>query len=195
MIITTTSDQIKKILAGLCLPMPDGGYSVAALRATQIGGLAAELSQEKYRGQWNLSFDDLPPVPLDYAGLTESMDDKTAQSFLLAPGFIGADSEDLTYFVEEVYRQPVTQDNHLRVLQLFRLWYASVAPDEYHNPPDQPPKYEALSLRDTADKRTSRSERKRRELRGVLAEYGWDGESELLTAIQKRVVEPPHKPK
>lgn len=174
--------------------MPDGGYSMATLRAAQIGGLAAELSQEKYRGQWDLSFDDLPPVPLDYAGLTKGVDDKTAQVFSLAPGFIGADSEDITYFIEEVYRQPVTQENHARVLQLFRLWYALVAPNEYHNPPDQPPKYEALTLRDTAGKRTSRSDRKRRELRDVLKEYGWDGESELLTAIQKRTVEPPHKP-
>lgn len=195
MLITTTNEQIISILSDLCVRMPDGsGYSIATLRATQIGGLAAELSKEKYKGQWSLSFDDMPPVNLDYNGLTEGLDSNAAQTFLLAPMHVGADSDDLIHFVEDVYRQPVTQENHARVLQLFRLWYALAAPDEYHNPPDKPPQYEALSLRDTADKRTSRSDRRRRAVRDVLKQYGWKSESELLTAIGNGEVVPPRKP-
>ena len=196
MLITTTNEQIDNILSGLCVRMPDGsGYSIATLRATQIGGLAAELSQEKYRGQWSLSFDDMPPVNLDYNGLTEGLDSNAAQTFLIAPMHVGADSEDIMHFVEDVYRQPVTNENYARILQMFRLWYALVAPDEYHNPSDKPPQYEALSLRDTADKRTSRSDRRRRAVRDVLKQYGWKSESDLLTAIGKGAVLPPRKPK
>lgn len=195
MIITTTNEQIDNILSGLCLRMPDGsGYSIASLRATQIGGLAAELSQEKYKGQWSLSFDDIPPVNLDYNGLTQGLDNDASQTFLIAPMHVGADSEDLMHFVEDVYRQPVTNENYARVLQMFRLWYALAAPDEYHNPSDKPPQYEALSLRDTADKRTSRSDRRRAAVREVLKRYGWKSESDLLTAIGKGEVVPPRKP-
>ena len=195
MIITTTNEQIDNILSGLCLRMPDGsGYSIASLRATQIGGLAAELSRPQWRGQWSLSFDDMPPVNLDYNGLTEGLDSNAAQTFLLAPMHVGADSDDLIHFVEDVYRQPVTNENYARVLQMFRLWYALVAPDEYHNPLDKPLQYEALSLRDTADKRTSRSDRRRAAVREVLKRYGWKSESDLLTAIGKGEVVPPRKP-
>lgn len=196
MIINTTNKQIDNILSGLCIRMPDGsGYSIATLRATQIGGLAAELSRPQWRGQWSLSFDDMPPVNLDYNGLTEGMDNDASQTFLIAPMHVGADSDDLIHFVEDVYRQPVTNENYARILQIFRLWYALVAPDEYHNPSDKPPQYEALSLRDTADKRTSRSGKRRRELRDVLSRYGWKSESDLLTAIGKGEVVPPRKPK
>lgn len=193
MLITTTNERVRSVLAGLCMAMPDG-YSAATLTATQIGGLAAELSQERYRGQWSLSFDDLPPVPLDYAGLTEGMDDRTAQAFLLAPAYIGADSEDITYFVEEVYCQPVTQDNHTRVAQLFRLWYAWTCPDEYCNPPGQPPKFEALSLRDTTDKRNARTHKRQTEIGALLEKHGWPNQSALLTAMKNGMVPMPDNP-
>lgn len=199
MLITTTNERVRGVLAGLCMAMPDG-YSAATLTAAQIGGLAAELSQERYRGQWALSFDDMAPVPLDYAGLTEGMDDRTAQAFLLAPGFIGADSEDITYFVEEVYRQPVTQGNHVRVAQLFRLWYAWTCPEEYCNPPGQPPKFEALSLRDTSAKRNLRTRKRAGNMNELLARHGWlnaigePSRSALDTAFLNGVVEMPDNP-
>lgn len=196
MIIATTNDQIRKVLAGLCLPMPDGsGYSVATLSARQLANLCTVLSQEKYRGAWSVSFADLPPVPRCYADLVE-MDGQTEQAFLLSPGFIGADSEDLIYFVEEVYRQPVTMSTYPRVAQLFRFWYAATHPDEYCDPPE--PGDSALlelNLRyDGAANRNRRTRKRSAELRAAFAAKGWDSPSAVLTAMKNGRVEIPQNP-
>lgn len=197
MIIATTSVSIRKILAGLCLPMPDGsGYSTAALTARQLANLCTAMSQEKYRGAWSVSFADLPPVPRSYADLVEEMDSKTEQAFLLSPGFIGADSEDLIYFVEAVYCQPVTMSTYPRVAQLFRFWYAATYPDEYCDPPE--PGDSALlelNLRyDGAENRNRRTRKRDAELRAAFAAKGWDSPSAVLTAMKNGLVEIPWNP-
>lgn len=198
MIITATNEQIQRTLAGLCLRMPDdSGYSVATLTNTQLGNLCKVLAREKYRGEWSVSFADLPPANRSYADLAEDLDETTEQAFLLAPGFIGADSEDLIYFVETVYGQPVTMSNHARTLQLFRLWYAFINPDKYQNPPEPgDPTLLELNLRyDDAKNRNRRTRKREEELRQKFAAKGWDSPSALLTAMKNGTVEIPQNPR
>lgn len=161
MMITTTDHRIDKILSSICLQMPDGsGYSAATLSATHLRNLCAVLTKPEHAGNWSVSFADQRPTNWRYADLLESLDDATEQAFLLAPGYIGADSEDLIYWLEEVYSQPVTMDNYGRVAQLFRLWYAATHLDEYHNPPDSPPtKFAEMSLAETPEARKDRNRR------------------------------------
>lgn len=160
MLITTNNTRLQKILAGVCLCMPDGsGYSTDANTVAQLSNLATVLTTD-YPGEWDVSFTDQQPVAWGYADLTESLDDHDSQAFILAPGAIGADSIDLEHFVENVYSQPVTTSNWQRVLQLFRLWYACEHPDEYQNPPGvTPAKYAALSLAETPEARKERNRR------------------------------------
>jgi hypothetical protein len=79
-----------------------------------------------------------PAPPSLYESLTAGMSDKNAQAFVLCPMFIGGDSVDIETFVEEVYRQPVTDENYREVAQEFRRWYRENYPSEYHPPPAQP---------------------------------------------------------
>lgn len=197
MIITTTNEQIQRTLAGLCLRMPDdSGYSVATLTNTQLANLCKVLAQEKYRGEWSVSIADLPSANRSYVDLVEGLDETTEQAFLLAPGFIGADSEDLIYFVETVYDQPVTMSNHARTLHLFRLWYASTSPDEYQNPPEPgDPALLELNLRyDDAENRNRRTRKRESEMRVKFAAKGWDSPSSVLTAMKNGTVEIPQNP-
>jgi hypothetical protein len=69
-----------------------------------------------------------------YKRLTAGLSDKTAGALLIAPAFIGGDSTDWDVFVTDVWQRSVTEANHEAVAQLFRRWYALVAPDEYHAP-------------------------------------------------------------
>lgn len=160
MLITTTNPRLDKILSGVCGRMPDGsGYSVATNTAGQLSNLATVLTTD-YTGEWTVSFADQQGTGLRYADLLESLDDATEQAFLLSPGYIGADSEDLLFWLETVYGQPVTMANYGRVAQLFRLWYAATYPAEYHNPPDAPPaKYAGLTLAETPEARKERNRR------------------------------------
>lgn len=174
MIIHTANEQLARLLTPYSLRMPDDdqAFVMAPASVQQLDRLCTVMT-DKYAGQWSVSFDG-KPAPLDYAGLTENLNDDTAQAFILSPMFIGADSEDLTYWLEEVYRQPVTMDNHKRVAQYFRFWYAWTHPDEYINPPDAPPtKYAELDLRTPPAARkeaTRRTQALRRERQAQAAQ-------------------------
>lgn len=194
MLIITTDHQIQKILAGFCLLMPDGSYSVAPLPDAQLRNLCTELNKPKYAGNWSISFADQPVIGLRYTDLLENLDDTTGQAFLLAPGYIGADSEDLLYWLEEVYGQPVTMANYGRVAQLFRFWFASAHPDEYHDPPDVRPGLATVALQDTPDKRNARTRRRGEQIAAMLAAKGWAGQSEMLTAMLNGRVDVPANP-
>lgn len=69
-----------------------------------------------------------------YRRLVADLSDRTEQALLIAPAFIGGDTSDWDVFLTEVWQRPVTEENHREVAQLFRQWYALVAPDEYHDP-------------------------------------------------------------
>lgn len=69
-----------------------------------------------------------------WRALTVSLNEKNEQALLVCPMFIGGDSSDITVFVEDVWNQPVTDENYREVAQAFRAWYAQHAPDEYHAP-------------------------------------------------------------
>ena len=195
MLITTTDPRLDKILAGVCLPMTDGsGYSTATNTASQLANLATVLTTD-YPGLWSVSFADQKVMGWRYVDLLEPLDDATEQAFLLSPGYIGADSEDLIFWLEEVYGQPVTMANYGRVTQLFRLWYACEHPREYHNPPNESPKYAALSLLDTPAKRNERTKRRYDAQRERFAAKGWKNPSAVLTAMMKGEIEIPQNPK
>jgi hypothetical protein len=149
MIIHTQNEQLAALLSAYSLRMPDDDFAfcMATAKVQQLNRLCAVMTGNKFAGQWSVTFDG-KPAPLDYAGLTENLDDDTAKAFMQLPMFIGAESEDLTGWLEDVYRQPVTMDNCERVAQYFRFWYAAYHPDEYVNPPSSPPaKYAELDLR------------------------------------------------
>lgn len=196
MIIATADPRLGKILAGVCPRILDGsGYSTAPNTASQLSNLATVLATE-YAGLWSVSFADQQPVALGYADLTESLDAHDSQDFILAPANIGADSTDLEHFVENVYCQPVTPANWQRVLQLFRIWYAATCPSEYRNPPDgASPKYAALSLKDTSEKRNARTKKRYDAQRERFAARGWKNPSAVLTAMMKGEIEIPQNPK
>ena len=71
---------------------------------------------------------------MNYDELTASLPPDVANAFILAPGYIGADSIDLILYITE-NQITVTPDNYLQVAQAFRQWYKEAAPDEYHDPP------------------------------------------------------------
>lgn len=206
MIITTDDPKLIKILSGVCLRMPDGsGYSTDAATEDQLRNLCTEVNKRdidkrtmqikpKY-DDWSVSFADQPITGLRYADLLESLDADTEQAFLLFPRHIGADSEDLIYWLEEVYGQPVNQDNYGRVVQLFRFWYAATHPDEYHDPPGANPRFAVLSLYDTADKKTARTRKRRAQELAAFAARGWDSVSACNTAMKNGEVEIPWNPK
>lgn len=69
-----------------------------------------------------------------WRALTVGLSEKNEQALLVCPVFIGGDSSDITVFVEDVWNQPVTDENYKEVAQAFRAWYEQHAPDEYHDP-------------------------------------------------------------
>ena len=110
--------------------------------------------------------------------------------------FSSASGNDLTVFLEEVYRHPVTPDNYPRVAQLFRLWYATVAPNEYREP-----SWNNVSMagpwfnwRYPAPPSKDRNAKKRQREDEAVRQYGWTSAREMITAIAKGEVTPPQKP-
>lgn len=71
---------------------------------------------------------------MTYQELTTDLSDKNSQALLICPVYIGGDSVDMETFIEDVWRQPVTDSNYRQVAQAFRTWFAEVAPTEYHPP-------------------------------------------------------------
>lgn len=71
---------------------------------------------------------------MTYDELTASLPPDIANAFILAPGYIGADSVDLILYITE-NQITVTPNNYLQVAQSFRQWYEEIAPNEYHDPP------------------------------------------------------------
>lgn len=194
MIIRSTNPQVSTLLSGICLQMPDGsGWSTATATASQLDYLTTEL-WKNYRGEWTMTSDN--PGPTIPEEELNQLDPKTWQAFIVAPVFINADSEDLTVFLEEVYRHPVTPDNYQRVAQLFRLWYATIAPEEYHEP-----SWGNVSMagpwfnwRYPAPPSKGRNAKKRQREDEAVRPFGWKSASELVTAIAKGEVTPPKKP-
>ena len=72
---------------------------------------------------------------MTYDELTEQLPARIADAFILAPGYIGADSLDLEHYIETVWKAPVTEKNYKAVAESFRQWYKKHHPDEYHDPP------------------------------------------------------------
>lgn len=182
MIIHTTNEQLATLLAPYSLRMPDNNHAFLMAPATvqQLDRLCTVMTT-KYAGQWSVAFDWQPTR--SYEDLTEGVDGDTWQAFMLAPGYIGADSEDLINFIENVYGQPVNNDNHKRVAQLFRFWYAATHPNEYRNPPATPPaKYAELDLTNPAD--SASKSRRQRERRAQAAQvFGLDTIDKLAAAV------------
>lgn len=197
MIISTTNPQVGVLLAAVCLQLPDdSGWSTATADATQLDGLATVL-WKKHRGEWRVRTDNPgPPIPYDELRSIIQLELKTGQTFFSAPEFIGAKGTDLAYFIQNVYRSPVTDDNYQRVAQLFRIWFAFVAPNKYHEP-----KWRSASSagpwfnwRYPSPPSKARIAKKRMREDEVAKEFGWKSAGELLTAIGNREVIPPRKP-
>lgn len=194
MIIGTNNPQVAILLADICLRMPDGsGWSTATATASQLDSLTTALWRD-HRGEWTMTSDN--PGPTIPEEELNQLDTKTWQAFILAPAFINAGSNDLIVFLEEVYRHPVTPGNYQRVAQLFRLWYATVAPNEYHEP-----SWGNVSMagpwfnwRYPAPPSKGRNAKKRMREDEAVRQYGWKSASELITAIAKGDVTPPTKP-
>lgn len=82
---------------------------------------------------------------MTYDELTIGLSKKNSEALMVAPMFIGGDSTDIITFVEDVYQKPVTDANYRQVAQEFKAWYATVAPDEYHEPTPTPSLLRAMS--------------------------------------------------
>jgi hypothetical protein len=76
---------------------------------------------------------------MTYDELTSTLPPALADAFILAPGYIGADSLDLETYIETVWKAPVTVENYKAVAQSVRQWYREHCPDEYHDPPREFP--------------------------------------------------------
>ena len=160
MIIHTFTPQTTELVAirGLRQVNDAHAFNMAPATTTQIGQLCTVLAT-KYLGQWSVSFE--PAAPVSFEELSEGVDGDTWQAFMLLPGAIGADTDDLVYWLEEVYRQPVTNDNWGRVLEMFRFWYACTHPAEYVEPVTaKPPKFAELDLRTPAEAKRASNRRK-----------------------------------
>jgi hypothetical protein len=136
MIIHTTNESLAALLAPYGLRMPDDDHVFCMAQATvqQLDRLCTVMTT-KYAGQWTVNFDGHPTA--SYEDLTGGLDGANWQTFMLAPGKYGGDTEDLINFVENIYGLPVDNANHEQVVQMFRLWYAATSPDKYVNPPNQ----------------------------------------------------------
>lgn len=165
MLITTHSAACAALVAPYGLRQGDNTFNMAPATVRQLDRLCTVLTAT-FAGQWSVSFDG-EPAGLSAEDLTEGVDGEHWQALLLAPSYIGADTEDFIHWLEEIYSQPVTNANYMRVMQLFRFWYASTQPGEYCNPTGaQPAKYALLSLQEqpeTRRERQARAQKARRE--------------------------------
>jgi hypothetical protein len=175
MIIHTRNEAVAALVAPYGIQVHDADYAFIMPPSTtiqQLDRLCTILTTD-HAGQWSVSFDG-EKTGLSYEDLTKNVDGEHWQAMLLAPGYIGADSEDLIYWLEEVYGQPVTNENYKRVAQLFRYWYACAHPAEYVNPPDAiPAKYAKLQLAHPADNKAKQARRNQRRIDAV-ARIGYD---------------------
>lgn len=194
MLIFTTHPPTANLLNNVCMPTPNG-YSVAANTTFQLSNLCAVLTLPRYAGSWSVSFTDQEPTGLSANDLLSSLDQTTEQSFLLSPGFIGADTEDLLHWLKTIYSHPVNMQNYPRVAQLFRLWYACTYPAEYQDPPEKPFDFAEWTLRhDTPSRRNARTQRRGQKVMELLSVKGWNSQSEMITAMLNCRVEVPENP-
>lgn len=160
MIIHTFTPAVAELVAPYGLRQVDDAhaFNVAPATTTQLGRLCTVLAT-KYLGQWSVSFE--PAAPVSFEELSQGVDGDIWQAFMLLPGAIGADTDDLVYWLEEVYRQQVSNDNYGRVLEMFRFWYASAHPEEYVEPRTaKPAKFAELDLRTPAEAKRASNRRK-----------------------------------
>lgn len=193
MIIHAISPAVAELVASYGLRQVDDAhaFNMAPATTTQLGRLCTVLAT-KYLGQWSVSFE--PAAPVSFEELSVGVDGDTWQSFMLMPGLIGADTEDLTYWLEEVYRQPVSNDNYGRVLEMFRFWYASTHPEEYVEPiTAKPPKFAELDLRTPAESRRANNRRKsaarQERMQMAATKCGFGTIDQLVNAINDGSVE------
>ena len=187
MIIHTFTANVAGLVApyGLREVNDASAFNMAPATTTQLGRLCTVLVA-KYPGQWSVSFE--PGRPASFEELSEGVDGDTWQAFMLLPGAIGADTDDLVYWLEEVYRQPVSNDNWGRVLEIFRFWYACTHPEEYVEPHTaKPPKYAELDLRTPAEAKRANNRRKsaarQERMQMAAARCGFGSIDQLVNAI------------
>lgn len=113
---------------------------------------------------------------MTYEELTIGLSEKNSQAFLLCPMFIGGDSVDMETFVEDVWRQPVTDDNYKEVAQEFKKWYAKVAPDEFHEPTPTPSLLSTMRGATPGRPPIGDEPGKKRSLHATDADWQWLGE-------------------
>jgi hypothetical protein len=193
MIIHTFTPQTTELVAPRGLRQVDDAHAfdMASATTTELGWLCTVLAT-KYPGQWSVSFE--PAAPVSFEELSEGVDGDTWQAFMLLPGAIGADTDGLVYWLEEIYRQPVTNDNWGRVLEMFRFWYASTHPEEYVEPiTAKPPKFAELELRTPAEAKRASNRRKsaarQERMQMAATRCGFGTIDQLVNAINDGVVE------
>lgn len=183
MIIKTSSTKLQHLLSGALMRQPNDetAFDTAAASVTMLSNLVTVLFRD-YPGEWSVKFDLVTDLT-SYKQLMQ-VDDKAEQALLLAPGYIGADSEDFIFWLEHIYGQPVTRENHKRVMQLFRVWYAATHPDEYHEPTKASPTLAALVSDGDAKRRSAANKRNQRNRRGeTFKGKGWASEEALLNHL------------
>lgn len=193
MIIHAIAPDVAELVAPYGLRQVDdaSAFDVAPATTTQLGRLCTVLAT-KYLGQWSVSFE--PAAPVSFEELSQGVDGDIWQAFMLLPGAIGADTDDLVYWLEEVYRQPVSNDNYGRVLEFFRFWYASTHPEEYVEPRTaKPPKFAELDLRTPAEAKQASNRRKsaarQERMQMAATRCGFGSIDQLVNAINDGVVE------
>lgn len=192
MIIHAISPTVAELVAPYGLRQVDdaSAFNMAMATTTHLGRLCTVLVT-KYAGQWSVSFE--PATPVSFEELSQGVDGEIWQAFMLMPALIGANTEDLTYWLEEVYRQPVTNDNWGRVLEMFRFWYASTHPAEYVEPRTaKPPKFAELDLRTPAEAKRASNRRKsaarQERMQQAASKCGFGSIDQLVNAINDGVV-------
>jgi len=66
--------------------------------------------------------------------LTAGLSENNASALNMWPMFVGGDTSDMDTFITDVWGRPVTNDNLRDVFVAFNEWYATIAPNEYHEP-------------------------------------------------------------
>ncbi len=193
MIIHAFTPEVAELVApyGLREVNDASAFNMAPATTTQLGRLCTVLAT-KYTGRWSVSFE--PAAPVSFEELSAGVDGDTWQAFMLLPGAIGADTEDLTYWLEEVYRLPVTNDNWGRVLEMFRFWYACTHPEEYVEPRTaKPAKFAELDLRTPAEAKRASNRRKsatrQERMQMAATKSGFGSIDQLVNAINDGSVE------
>jgi len=193
MIIHTFTPAVAELVALCGLRQVDDAHSfdMAPATTTELGWLCTVLAT-KYLGQWSVSFE--PAAPASFEELSQGVDGDTWQAFMLLPGAIGADTDDLVYWLEEVYRQPVSNDNWGRVLEMFRFWYACTHPEEYVEPiTAKPAKFAELDLRTPPEAKRANNRRKsaarQERMQQAATKCGFSSIDQLVNAINDGSVE------